>query len=79
MSLAWGQNVEFKSSNFKDDKEGLKIAKENIDLGDEAYELGTKPYLTPSHSGSLLKPQSNTIWSLKTSIRTTHNFALNLV
>lgn len=34
------QNVEFKSANFKDDKDGLKAATEAIKKGDEYFELG---------------------------------------
>lgn len=37
---AWGQNVEFKAANFKNDKEGLKKAEEAIKKGDEYYDLG---------------------------------------
>jgi len=36
------QNIEFKSANFKDDKEGFKNAKEAMDKGDEYYTLGTE-------------------------------------
>ncbi len=32
VTMAWGQNVEFKSKNFKDQKEELKTALDNIDL-----------------------------------------------
>ncbi len=34
------QNIEFKSSNFRDDKDGYKQAVENIDQGDEFLEMG---------------------------------------
>ncbi len=34
------QNIEFKSSNFKDDKEGLKLAQDAIKIGDEQFNLG---------------------------------------
>ena len=37
---SFAQDVEFKSSNFKDDKEGLKTAIEQIDNGDKYLELG---------------------------------------
>ena len=33
--LLFSQNIDFKTSNFKKDKEGLKIAKENIKTADE--------------------------------------------
>lgn len=36
------QNVEFKSANFKDDKEGFKSAKEAMDKGDEFFALGSE-------------------------------------
>jgi outer membrane protein OmpA-like peptidoglycan-associated protein/tetratricopeptide (TPR) repeat protein len=39
--IASAQNVEFKSGNFKDDKEGFKKATEAIKKGDEYFELGT--------------------------------------
>lgn len=34
------QNIDFKSSNFKDDKEGLKKATAVIDAGDDFFKLG---------------------------------------
>lgn len=37
---AFGQDIEFKASNFKDDKEGFKKAKEAFDNGSESWELG---------------------------------------
>lgn len=36
---AFAQNVEFKSSNFKDDKEGFKTATDAIKTGDEFFEI----------------------------------------
>lgn len=36
------QNVDFKSANFKDDKEGLKKATDAIKTGDEYYELANE-------------------------------------
>lgn len=45
------QNVEFKSANFKDDKEGLKTAQENLKLGDEALEAGNEAILSVSEPG----------------------------
>ncbi len=38
------QNVEFKSSNFKTDKEGLKKAEEAIKKGNEFYEAGNSAF-----------------------------------
>jgi outer membrane protein OmpA-like peptidoglycan-associated protein/tetratricopeptide (TPR) repeat protein len=40
--LVSAQNVEFKSSNFKDDKDGFKAATEAIKTGDEYFELGNE-------------------------------------
>lgn len=40
--LAQAQNVEFKSSNFKDDKEGLKKAEDAIKKGDEFLAQGNE-------------------------------------
>lgn len=40
LASAISQNVEFKSSNFRDDKDGLKKAEENIELGDDFMEAG---------------------------------------
>lgn len=37
--LVSAQNVEFKAANFKDDKEGLKMAMDAIKKGDEYFEL----------------------------------------
>lgn len=36
----YAQNVDFKSANFKDDKEGLKNAVAEIEKGDEFYKIG---------------------------------------
>ncbi len=36
----FAQNVEFEKSNFKDDKDGFKIAKKNIEEGDDIYQKG---------------------------------------
>lgn len=41
-AFSFGQNVEFKSSNFKDDKEGLKKANDAIKAGDEFLTLGNE-------------------------------------
>lgn len=38
--FASAQNVEFKSANFKDDKDGFKIATDAIKKGDEFFTLG---------------------------------------
>lgn len=39
-SLTFGQDVEFKGSNFKEDKDGFKTTKEELDLGTEQWLLG---------------------------------------
>lgn len=39
-SFSFGQDVEFKAANFKDDKEGFKAANEQLELGTAQYELG---------------------------------------
>ena len=39
------QNIEFKNSNFKNDKEGLKLAKENIRIGDEYRAIAVEDML----------------------------------
>lgn len=41
-ATSFAQNVEFKSANFKDDKEGFKLATEAIKKGDEYYTLGNE-------------------------------------
>lgn len=40
--ITLAQNVDFKASNFKDDKEGFKAAVDAIDKGDEYFELGNE-------------------------------------
>ena len=42
----FAQNIDFKSSNFKSDKEGLKQAVKNIKLGDEYLEKGNEAIFT---------------------------------
>ena len=42
LSIVFGQNVDFKSANFKDDKDGLKKANEAIKLGDDFFALGNE-------------------------------------
>ncbi|WP_066758425.1 OmpA family protein [Crocinitomix algicola] len=37
---SFAQDVEFKSGNFKEDKDGFKVAKEELELGTEQWELG---------------------------------------
>ncbi|MCH2232846.1 MAG: OmpA family protein [Crocinitomicaceae bacterium] len=44
--VSLGQDVEFKGSNFKDDKEGFKTALAEFEAGNEAWELGTQAVFT---------------------------------
>ncbi len=53
--LTNAQNVDFKASNFKDDKDGLKKAVENIKQGDEFYELGTEAIFETKPPGDNFK------------------------
>lgn len=39
-SVTFAQDIAFKSSNFKEDKTGLKLAKENIEIADEMRDEG---------------------------------------
>lgn len=48
----FGQNVEFKSSNFKDDKEGLKKANAAIDKGDEFYKIANEALFNVQNFGT---------------------------
>ncbi len=41
---AFSQNIEFEKANFKDDKDGLREAKKNIDKGDEFFAMATVYY-----------------------------------
>ncbi|MCX6296549.1 MAG: hypothetical protein NTX97_10875 [Bacteroidetes bacterium] len=43
-SSTFAQNVEFTKDNFKDDKDGLKEAKKNIEKGDELFAMATVFY-----------------------------------
>ncbi len=42
--LSYGQNIEFKKSNFPDRKKELKIAIKNIKKGDDVYKMGRGLY-----------------------------------
>lgn len=48
---SWGQNVEFKAANFKDDKEGLKNATDAIKKGDEFRTLGMEAIFATKDPG----------------------------
>ena len=45
VNFLFAQDVEFKTSNFKSDKEGLKMALQNIKLGDEFLKMGNDAIL----------------------------------
>lgn len=49
------QNVDFKGSNFKDDKDGLKAAVEAIKQGDEFYEQGVEDVFQTKMTGDNFK------------------------
>ncbi len=51
----FAQNVEFKSANFKEDKDGLKAATEAIKQGDEYYELGNEALFAVQPLGNNFK------------------------
>jgi len=44
-SIAFSQDVAFKNANFKEDKQGLKLAKESIDIADEMRDEGIEKIL----------------------------------
>lgn len=49
------QDVEFKSANFKDDKDGFKTAKDAMDKGDEYFELGNEAVFAVKSPGNNYK------------------------
>jgi outer membrane protein OmpA-like peptidoglycan-associated protein/tetratricopeptide (TPR) repeat protein len=49
--FAFAQNVEFKSANFKDKKEELKKAQDDIEKGDEFWKLGNEAIFNVSDYG----------------------------
>jgi outer membrane protein OmpA-like peptidoglycan-associated protein len=49
--LSFGQNVDFKAANFKDNKEGLKKATEAIKKGDEFFELANEAIFLVKNPG----------------------------
>ena len=51
----YGQNVEFKSANFKEDKEGLKAATTAIEKGDEFYKVGMEAVFAVQDYGTNFK------------------------
>ena len=52
-SLTFSQDIAFKNSNFKDDKQGLKLAKENIAIADEMREQGIDKILAMQEANIL--------------------------
>ena len=54
-TISFAQNIEFKSSNFKEDKEGLKKAEAAIDKGDEFYKLGNEAVFTVQPYGLIFR------------------------
>lgn len=53
LSSGWvfGQDVKFKKSNFKDDKDGFKLAVANIEKGDDFLEIGNQKVLSMDYPG----------------------------
>lgn len=49
--LSQAQDVAFKKSNFKDDKDGLKLALEQMEVGDELLEQGKAKVLNMQYAG----------------------------
>ncbi len=43
-TTSFAQNIEFTKDNFKDDKDGLKEAKRNLEKGDEFFAMATVFY-----------------------------------
>lgn len=50
-SSAFAQNVDFKSANFKDDKDGLKAATDAIKTGDEHFALANEAFFQVKSPG----------------------------
>lgn len=51
VSYSYAQNVEFKSSNFKDNKDGLKKAQDAIEAGDAFYKLANDAFFMVQSPG----------------------------
>jgi outer membrane protein OmpA-like peptidoglycan-associated protein len=56
---AFGQNIEFKSANFKDKKEELKKAQDDIDKGDEFWKIANEAIFNVSDYGLNYKKALN--------------------
>ena len=52
-SLTFSQDIAFKSSNFKEDKPGLKLAKENIEIANEMRDEGIDKILAMQEANIL--------------------------
>ena len=52
-SVTFAQDIEFKNSNFKQDKDGLKLAKKNISIADEMRDEGIENILTLKEGSGL--------------------------
>ncbi len=52
-SVTFAQDIEFKNSNFKQDKDGLKLAKKNISIADEMRDEGIENILTLKEGSEL--------------------------
>lgn len=50
-TTTFGQNVDFKSANFKEDKDGLKKAVAEIEAGDEFYKIGNEALFNVQNFG----------------------------
>ena len=50
-SVSYSQNIEFKSSNFKDKKEEFKKAEAAISAGDEFFKLGNEAFFMLKNPG----------------------------
>ena len=44
-NLVFSQDIKFKKSNFKEDKQGLKLAQENLEIADNLRENGVQKIL----------------------------------
>ena len=51
VTVTFGQNVDFKSANFKENKEGLKKAQDAIKVGEEFFTLGNEAIFQVQNPG----------------------------
>ena len=54
-NLVFSQDIEFKNSNFKEDKQGLKLAKENLAIADDFRENGVQKILAMQDATVIFK------------------------